>query len=135
MKVLFICKSNVFRSQIAEAFFNKYAKDGEAKSAAVGDTQYEIHPFVIKAMEEKGLDVSGKKPKAISKDLTDWADLIVWMHRDVYDDSVDNKKREIWDFPDVNAEEQDAYSKIFGARDGIEEEIRKLIKKIEQSII
>ena len=35
MKVLFVCKSNIGRSQMAEAFFNKFSKNHKAISAGI----------------------------------------------------------------------------------------------------
>ena len=47
-KVLFVCVENAGRSQIAEAFFKKYAPDNyEAASAGTRHTS-EINPLAVK---------------------------------------------------------------------------------------
>jgi len=56
-KVLFVCVSNSFRSQIAEAILNhKYGDSFQAESA--GYKSKDINPLAIQVMAEYGLDVS-----------------------------------------------------------------------------
>ena len=68
-KILFACVENSGRSQMAEAFFRKYAPDNyEAISGGTEPKGY-INPIVMEAMKEVGIDMSGQKPKAISEDM------------------------------------------------------------------
>ena len=63
-KVLFICIHNSARSQMAEAFLNHYAPDlFEAKSA--GFHPAPLNPLVVKAMQEIGIDISGKETRSV----------------------------------------------------------------------
>jgi len=56
--VLFVCVENAGRSQMAEAFFRKYAPDDyEALSAGTKHTS-EINPVVLKVMSQIGMDIS-----------------------------------------------------------------------------
>ncbi len=61
MKVLFLCSSNIFRSQMAEAFFNTYAKKHHSESAALHTPQNNMHALVVRAMKEKGIEISHYK--------------------------------------------------------------------------
>ena len=77
--VLFVCVENAGRSQIAEAFANKY---GEAKFTVLsaGNKPAEkVNPIVIEAMKEKGIDISTNKPKLLTFQMTQDSDLIVTM--------------------------------------------------------
>lgn len=57
IRVLFVCVSNSFRSQIAEAILNhKYGDSFEAESA--GFKSKKINPLAIEVMKEYGLDIS-----------------------------------------------------------------------------
>jgi protein-tyrosine-phosphatase len=61
--ILLVCVQNVGRSQMAEAFFRKYAsEDYELISAGTKPTS-EINPFEIQAMKEVGIDISKQRPK------------------------------------------------------------------------
>jgi len=53
---------NSFRSQIAEAYFNKYALEGwKAVSAGLKPAE-SAHPNAVRLMLEDGMDMSHKTP-------------------------------------------------------------------------
>jgi arsenate reductase len=63
-KVLFICIHNSARSQMAEAFLNDICGEQfEAHSAGLEPGQ--LNPIVVQAMQEIGIDISGKPTKAV----------------------------------------------------------------------
>jgi arsenate reductase (thioredoxin) len=132
MKVLFLCKSNVTRSQMAEAFFNKYSKQDKAQSAALIKAQEKMHELVVRAMAEKGINVRNNKSKMVTKIMIEEADIVVLMNPDLKSLYKFNKKIEIWHIPDVVADEDDegAYPQFIKVRDIIEEKVRELILKI-----
>ena len=67
-KVLFLCTGNSARSQMAEAFFRKYA--GERFDVfSAGLEPQGINPFARKVMEEIGFDLSGHYSKDVSEFL------------------------------------------------------------------
>lgn len=66
--VVFICHRNRFRSVIAEAFFNRYAKKYKAISAGMAKAD-SINPAAIELMKEKGIDISSKKPQLYTFDM------------------------------------------------------------------
>ncbi len=58
-KILFVCIHNSARSQMAEAFLNYY--DGECLVAeSAGLEKGKLNPYVVKAMQEVGIDISHK---------------------------------------------------------------------------
>jgi len=68
-KILFVCIENAGRSQMAEAFFRKYAPaDFEPISAGTQPID-EINPTVVKVMKEVGIDLANQKPKLISNQM------------------------------------------------------------------
>ena len=75
-RVLFVCVQNAGRSQIAQALYE--ARGGEARSAGSKPAE-EIHPVVVEALEEIGIDVSGRTPRALDEDDVRRADLVVTM--------------------------------------------------------
>lgn len=77
--VIFVCIHNAGRSQMAEAFFNELAK-GKALSLSAGTSPADrVNPVVVEAMREAGIDISRKKPKALTPQMMDSADKIVTM--------------------------------------------------------
>lgn len=78
-KVLFVCVENAGRSQMAEAFANEYGKDKvEALSAGTMPAN-EVNPVVLQVMLEKGFDLSKNKPKLITGQMVQEADMIIVM--------------------------------------------------------
>ena len=64
IKVLFICVHNSARSQMAEAFLNKYGgKHFVAESAGLEPGK--LNPVVVDAMKEIGIDISSNKTKSV----------------------------------------------------------------------
>jgi protein-tyrosine-phosphatase len=78
-KVLFVCVENAGRSQIAEAFANKYGKDKFIVSSAGNKPADKVNPIVVEALKEKGIDISMNKPKLLTFQMAQDADLIVTM--------------------------------------------------------
>src|SRR5919198_3304630 len=67
--VLFVCVENAGRSQMAEAFFRKYAPEGYMTISAGTMPAGEINPVAIQAMKEVGIDISKQKSKIITEDM------------------------------------------------------------------
>ncbi len=63
-RVLFLCVHNSARSQMAEAFLRKIAGDRfEVESAGLEPGK--LNPFVVRAMAETGIDISGNPTKSV----------------------------------------------------------------------
>jgi arsenate reductase len=76
VNVLFVCVENAGRSQIAQALYERHG--GSARSAGTRPAA-EIHQAVAEALEEIGIDPSGRSPKALEREDVEWADLVVTM--------------------------------------------------------
>ena len=78
-RVLFVCKQNAGRSQMSEALFQRIA-NGRHESRSAGTRPAEqVHPVVVDAMREVGIDLSQRRPQALSDDLAQWADVVITM--------------------------------------------------------
>jgi arsenate reductase len=111
VNVLFVCRENAGRSQLAAHLFNASAAGlHEARSA--GTTPREaVSPTVIEALRLRGVDAVAARPKALTTDLTDWADRVVTMG--CGDECpVTGKPTEDWDLPDVAGASQDEVEEI-----------------------
>ncbi|MBM3157285.1 MAG: arsenate reductase ArsC [Chloroflexi bacterium] len=77
--VLFVCVGNSGRSQMAEAFFNYYAK-GKARAISAGtDPAPSVSRTAVEAMREEGIDISKNKPKALTPEMLDRASMVITM--------------------------------------------------------
>jgi arsenate reductase (thioredoxin) len=63
-KVLFVCIHNSARSQMAEAFLNKYGQ-GKYKAESAGLEPGKLNPNVVKVMQEAGIDLSRKGTQGV----------------------------------------------------------------------
>ena len=99
-RVLFVCLHNAGRSQMSQALFEREAgRAHEARSAGTtpGDL---VHPEVVEAMRELGIDLSGQRPQRLTDDLARWADVIVTMGCGDECPYIPGKRYFDWDLPD-----------------------------------
>ena len=75
-RVLFVCVQNAGRSQLAQALYER--RGGEARSAGSKPAEH-VHPEVVEALREVGIDIEGREPRGISRDDVEWTDLVVTM--------------------------------------------------------
>ena len=74
--VLFVCNHNAGRSQMAQAFMERYGPDDVRAESAGTEPAREVWPPVIEAMREVGIDLAGRKPKKLTLEMqlhADWA--------------------------------------------------------------
>ncbi len=78
-KVLFVCTHNSGRSQMAEAFFNRYAPPHLRAISAGSQPAERLNQTMVNAMKERDIDISSQKPKALTVDMLDSADIVITM--------------------------------------------------------
>jgi len=127
-KILFVCVHNAGRSQIAEAFFNHYAK-GKAQAFSAG-THYasRIDPIVVEAMAERGIDISNKRPKMLTLEMLGVADKVISMGCGVEGVCPATfVPTEDWQLEDPEGK---PIKQVRGIRDEIEAKVKTLIEEI-----
>ena len=67
--VLFVCVENAGRSQMAEAFFRKYAPAKYNVISAGTTPSTQLNPVVVEVMKEVGIDMTQQSPKTLSNDM------------------------------------------------------------------
>jgi arsenate reductase (thioredoxin) len=75
-RALFVCIQNAGRSQMAQALYERLG--GEARSAGTRPAE-RVHPEVVEAMRELGIELDGRAPKALDRADAEWADVVVTM--------------------------------------------------------
>ena len=136
IKVLFICKGNVGRSQMAEAIFNSLASNKAiATSAGVDPGSYEgkriseAGPNVTACMKDIGLNVSDRVSKKLTKDMCNSADVIVSMvNKDMLPSYLQSSaKLVLWDITDPKSMD---YAGHVAIRDRIYKKVKRLVKEL-----
>lgn len=98
--VLFVCLHNAGRSQMSQALFER-AASGRHSSLSAGTTPAEhVHPEVIEAMREIGLDLSDRQPRLLTRELAELADIVVTMGCGDKCPYIPGKRYIDWDLPD-----------------------------------
>jgi protein-tyrosine-phosphatase len=79
-RVVFACIHNAGRSQMASAFFNRFANPAKAQALSAGtDPGERVHPEVQAAMQEIGIDLSHVRPQKLTEELVRDAQLLITM--------------------------------------------------------
>ena len=100
MRALFVCLHNAGRSQMSEALFAR-AADGRHEARSAGTTPGDrVHPEVVEAMAELGIDLSGRVPHALTQADAEWADVVVTMGCGDECPYIPGKRYLDWDLPD-----------------------------------
>jgi arsenate reductase len=78
--VLFACVHNAGRSQMAAAWFNELADATRARAVSAGtEPGTGVHPEVVDAMREVGVDLAGRTPQKLTDALASTASILVTM--------------------------------------------------------
>jgi arsenate reductase (thioredoxin) len=79
-RVVFACTHSAGRSQMAAAFFNQLVDPTTARAIAAGtEPAKQVHPEVVAAMKEVGLDLSQARPQLLTTELAAGARFLVTM--------------------------------------------------------
>jgi len=128
--LLFVCDHNAGRSQMAQAFFERYGpEDVRAESAGTAPAS-EIWPVVIDVMREAGFDLAGSKPKRLTLEMQLHADWAITMGCGDACPYVATRV-EAWDIPDPAGK---PIADVRAIRDVIEAHIRELIEQRLEAI-
>jgi protein-tyrosine-phosphatase len=127
-RVLFVCLHNAGRSQMSEALFERAAAGRhEAQSAGTRPTA-RVHPEVVEAMGELGVDLAARQPRALTQDLAEWPDVIVTMGCGDDCPYVPGKRYLDWDLPDPQGQPLEAVRRT---RDDIEGRVQQLVDELD----
>ncbi len=129
--ILFVCVENAGRSQMAEAFFRKYAPKQFNVISAGTIPSSQLNLIVVKVMNEIGIDLENQQPKLLSNNMIESSYKTVNMGcmdkescpslfvKDVLD----------WNISDPKEKSIDEVRKI---RDQIKEEVMNLICSLKE---
>ncbi len=126
-KVVFACVANAGRSQMAAALFNSLADPTRARAISAGTRPgTAVHPEVVTAMREVGLDLSSATPQYLSTDLVKDAHIVVTMGCGDECPLVPGVERDDWPLDDPKGQPVEAVRLI---RDEIKRRVEGLVKE------
>ena len=126
-RVLFVCRQNAGRSQMSEALFAQ-AAEGRHEAESAGTTPAEaVHPEVIAAMRELGVELSERVPQRLTDDLAARADVVVTMGCGDACPYIPGKRYIDWELEDPAGRRLDEVRRI---RDDIADRVRALAAEL-----
>jgi arsenate reductase (thioredoxin) len=123
--VIFACLHNAGRSQIAAAFFNAMSDPDLARAISAGTQPGTgVHPEVVAAMREVGIDLSSAKPRLLTDELARGAHLLITMGCGDACPAVPGLERDDWPLPDPKGQPIERVREI---RDEIRARVTRLL--------
>ena len=128
-KVMFVCKRNSCRSQMAEGF-TKTLGEGKIEVTSSGLEASRVHPTAIEVMSDIGIDISNQTSDALSDFKADDYDAVIsmcgcgvnlppeWVTQEVFED---------WELDDPDGQPLETFHRV---RDEIKERVTKLIEQL-----
>lgn len=127
-KVMFACRENACRSQMAAAFARFYAGGTLDVFCAGSEPAESINPLMVEAMAEKGIDMAYLNPALLDAVVSGTQpDIIVTMGCGEECPFMPGVEMIDWDLPDPAGHPIDFMRNV---RDEIEKRVRDLIEKI-----
>jgi protein-tyrosine-phosphatase len=127
--VLFVCLHNAGRSQMSRALFEQAAGGRHAALSAgsVADPAGRVHPEVVEVMGELGLDLSAVRPRRLTRELAEQADVVVTMGCGDACPYIPGKRYVDWDLPDPRGRSVD---EVRATRDEIGRRVAALLETL-----
>src|SRR5262245_30822331 len=125
--VVFACVHNAARSQMAAAFFDRLAAPARARAISAGTRPAaRVHPEVVEAMREVGIDLSGAKPRLLTLAFVQGAALLVTVGCGETCPLVPGLRREDWAIVDPRGE---PLARVRAIRDEIRARVADLVAR------
>ena len=123
--VIFACVHNAGRSQIAAAYFNRLADPARARALSAGTRPLgQIHPEVVKVMQEEGIDLAAVRPQKLTAELAADAELLITMGCGDECPYVPGVRRADWPLEDPKGQ---PIERVRVIRDVIRAQVRALV--------
>ncbi len=124
--VLFACVHNAGRSQMAAAWFNLLSDPTKARAISAGtEPGSHVHPVVVAAMSEVGLDLSEASTSRLTTVLTQDAQMLITMGCGEQCPVVPGLKREDWPLEDPKGK---PLARVREIRDEIRQRVERLLE-------
>jgi protein-tyrosine-phosphatase len=127
---LFVCLHNAGRSQMSAALFEQAAA-GRHDALSAGTTPAErVHPEVVEVMRELGIELAGRTPQLLTRELAERADVVVTMGCGDACPYIPGKRYVDWQLPDPKGR---PLAEVRATRDDIAERVAALVEELDQA--
>ena len=124
---LFVCLHNAGRSQMSAALFER-AAGGRHQALSAGTTPAnQVHPEVVRVMNELGIDLAGSTPRKLTREHAERADVVVTMGCGDGCPYIPGKRYLDWELQDPKGRPLEEVRHI---RDEIAERVRALVEEL-----
>ncbi len=125
--VVFACVHNAGRSQMAAGFFSRLADPAIAQAVSAGTRPApRVHPEVVEAMREVGIDLGAARPRLLTAELAAGAALLVTMGCGDECPLVPGLRRDDWPLPDPQGQPPERVREI---RDEVRARVARLVAR------
>ncbi|MCV0431291.1 arsenate reductase ArsC [Nitrosopumilus sp.] len=128
--VLFVCVENAGRSQMAEAFFRKFAPKHFVVSSAGTTPSQQLNPTVVQVMKEIGIDLINQQPKLLSNSMIENSSKTINMGCMDKESCPTLFVRDVLDW-NISDPKEKSIEEVRIIRDKIKSEVLNLIKTLE----
>jgi arsenate reductase len=129
---LFVCLHNAGRSQMSQALFERVAagRHHALSAGSEADPSGHVHPQVVEAMDELGIDVSDRRPQRLTTELAEQADVVVTMGCGDACPYIPGKRYIDWDLPDPKGR---PLEEVRATRDDIARRVEQLVAELDDA--
>jgi arsenate reductase len=128
---LFVCLHNAGRSQMSQALFERAAGGRHTAGSAGTQPGDRVHPQVVEAMRELGIDLAGRTPQALTRDMAERADVVVTMGCGDECPYIPGKRYIDWDLEDPAGRVLEDVRRI---RDDIAGRVEELVAELDHNV-
>ena len=128
--VLFVCLHNAGRSQMSQALFEREAA-GRHHAQSAGsraDPEGHVHPEVVAVMRELGIDLDGRRPRLLTRELAEQADVVVTMGCGDECPYIPGKRYVDWELPDPKGR---PIEEVRATREDISARVEALVAELD----
>jgi protein-tyrosine-phosphatase len=129
VNVLFVCVANSGRSVMAEQLFRRTVGSRHEARSAGSEPGEAVHPQVVEALKELGLDAGVHVPRMVDQDALTWADLVVSTCSEEVCPVTTGVHRVSWVFDDPKDLPLERVREI---RDDIDRHVHELVAQLDR---
>jgi arsenate reductase len=123
--IVFACIHNAGRSQMAAAWFNALAAPERARAISAGTAPGpHVHPEVLAAMKEVGIDLSAARPQLLTDELAADASMLVTMGCGEACPAIPGLRRDDWPLEDPKGQ---SIARVREIRDDVRARVERLL--------